>query len=243
MIDPLRARLDLVPLGRWIVAAEAARIPYVPAKFSPKFPVEQLWRYLDGEGDTRKLEIAFAWLEYEKGLFEAAGERWMARWECCTSGNAKSYASGGVFDIEAVFQVLSVDDPRLADCTVGCEETRIAVRPWMQPMMVLNYPLEFRVFFGADGLQGVSSYYPQRPVPNTGFVREAITNAVKYAGLLEEQLKSPVGFTADFLVMPEGTVLFLEGGPPHVDDLVSAHPCCFAPGKIVGIALEQQEGR
>ena len=44
-----------------------------------------------------------------------------------------------------------------------------------------------------------------------------------------------IHFSADFIATnsPEG-VLFLEGGPPH---FMGAHPCCFEPGKVRGIAL------
>ena len=43
--------------------------------------------------------------------------------------------------------------------------------------------------------------------------------------------------TMDFLVTQQDEVLFLEGGPSHRH---GAHPCCFEPGHIDGIALEDR---
>jgi len=50
-------------------------------------------------------------------------------------------------------------------------------------------------------------------------------------------------FTADFVVTEDDEVLFLEGGPPHTA-LWGAHPCCFVPGNVEGVALmNRNEGR
>ena len=46
-----------------------------------------------------------------------------------------------------------------------------------------------------------------------------------------------VHFTADFIVTGKDEILFLEGGPPHE---LGAHPCCFQPGEIQGVALENR---
>ncbi len=46
-----------------------------------------------------------------------------------------------------------------------------------------------------------------------------------------------VHFTADFIVTSKDEILFLEGGPPHE---LGAHPCCFQPGEIQGVALENR---
>ncbi|MXZ74359.1 MAG: hypothetical protein F4Z03_04495 [Gemmatimonadetes bacterium] len=50
-------------------------------------------------------------------------------------------------------------------------------------------------------------------------------------------LQDEIHFTADFAATRLGMVL-LEGGPP---DFMGAAPCCFAAGRIDGVALEAQE--
>ncbi|WP_163450886.1 hypothetical protein, partial [Escherichia coli] len=43
-------------------------------------------------------------------------------------------------------------------------------------------------------------------------------------------------FTADFVRLADGSISFLEGGPPHTPKF-GAHPCCFVAGEIGGVAL------
>ena len=50
-------------------------------------------------------------------------------------------------------------------------------------------------------------------------------------------LQDGVHFTGDFAATRLAMVL-IEGGPPH---FMGAAPCCFAAGRIDGIALEAHE--
>jgi hypothetical protein len=254
----------LVPLGPWIDRCKAAGIAYIAASFSQPFPVAQMTAALDGE-DTPELDAAFEWSFYEKQRLEAAGERPMMRWECCCDGMKKWYASRGE-GWRPDWARIEVDDDRALDCTVG-ETTRLCVRPWVKPQREAGYPVEFRVFVGPEGPLGVSSYYPQRPLPNTVRMEFLARRCLTLARKLAEAGSYPVGFTADFLVadglqwtlgdpkerrnvelLRTAPVRFLEGGPPHVADAVSvagcsADPCCFRPGEIHGIALADRNER
>ena len=233
----LDARRATVPLGPWIALCERTGVPYVPAEFGPLFPMREAYAALDaGPGsDPREiaptLMAAFDWLRDRRNSPEATFSPHMARWECC-SGDDVKYQMGTGSGYSADFVGLMLDDPRFFDCTVG-EETRMVWRPWVAAWSIDNYPVEFRVYADGGGLIGVSSYYPQRPLPETYLVIRAAERATQLAGDLWSAGTWPVGCTADFLVSATGEVLFLEGGPPHaVDPFISAHPCCFAAGKI-----------
>ena len=98
-----------------------------------------------------------------------------------------------------------------------------------------------------DGkIKGISSYYPQRPLIE---FKGHLDTVREYTERLAEAAPTPflwplahrpdfisekgVHFTADFMSTADG-ILFLEGGPPHE---MGAHPCCFIPGNIEGVAL------
>jgi hypothetical protein len=234
MDKDLQERIKLVPLGYWIDLADAAGVPFVPALFSPLFPVEQIYKLVDGDA-APELQAALAWLEERKRRW--AGLKFSCRWECCSSMDAKYAASKGA-EWSNAFTGLICDDPRIDDCTVG-EQTRVCIRPWIEAVRYDGFPVEFRVYAGPDGIQGVSSYYPQRALSE-----EFIPHAEECRRLCERLMECrhfPVGFTADFILSHRGLVL-LEGGPPHMFGPVSAHPCCFPPGKIDGIAMALMEG-
>jgi hypothetical protein len=92
-----------------------------------------------------------------------------------------------------------------------------------------------------DGqIQGVSSYYPPRPLPNTPEIQKFCQDAW---ALSARFLPHVSAFTVDWMLTATG-ILVLEGGPPHhtTHALGGAHPCCFAPGHTIGIALAPQEG-
>lgn len=238
-------RRAVVNLGPWLELCERMGVPYVPAEFSESFPVVEMYALIDSHGDepvmmvAPLLERAFQWLGKQRVQANTENAQIIARWECCSSVDTKSMmAHGGGWHRDMTFLEL---DERVFDC-LASEHLRMCVRPWVEALRMDGYPVEFRVFFGADGYQGVSSYYPQRPLPETPQVMDAVMVCHAFANTLYQAGEFPVGFSADFLLTEEGKVLFLEGGPPHVLGPVSAHPCCFAPGRIDGIALERREG-
>lgn len=262
MAQVIEACDRIIPLGFWLALCEKVGIPYIPAAFSPAFPMDEVYEALDGN-PTPKLDAALGWAKAEIARRTEAGERVMFRYECCATDELKYHAAEGhSYETPGFFREvggeylnpwrhISIDDLRLLDLTVW-PETRCCVRPWIEAHRVGGWPLEFRVFFGTDGYQGVSSYYPQRPLPKDNwYIDRAILLAQSYAERLYAAETFAIGCTMDFLVeaVPGGElggendrVLFLEGGPPHHQGPRSAHPCCFPPGKIEGIALSRQPG-
>lgn len=238
----------LVPLGFWLEIAEQIHLPHVPAEFSQAFPVNQIVKALDDE-ETPALGNAFSWLKQRQNELLQQKKRFSSRWECCSSVDAKYAASKGM-EWGSSYYRLMVDDPRVLDCTVGLE-TRLCVRPWIDAVKHKGYPVEFRVFFGPEGYLGISDYYPQRggldDLGNNDLAY-AIGTAMVFGVAVERSQEFPLGFTLDFILRKNeyafGELLLLEGGPPHIEHTFapSAHPCCFAPGQITGIALEPMPG-
>jgi len=228
----------LVPLGFWLDLATRAGVPHIPAIFSPPFPVDEIFGVLDGK-DAPGLQAAFVWLKDALYSFVDEGRLPMVRWECCCDDDGKLRASKGE-GWSAAWTETTPDSPRVVDCTVG-ETTRLCVRPWVHAIREAGYPVELRVFYGPEGYQGVSNYYPQRPLRKSPLILEAVRRARAAARLMAGHDAFPIGFSADFLVTGGGgEVIFLEGGPPYIAEppgLPSAHPCCFVPGKVRGIAL------
>jgi hypothetical protein len=243
MSDPDRYT-RLIPLGFWLDLAERVGVPYVPAEFSPPVLVAEMEAALeadelDGPELAPTVGSAYRWLSAQK---QAAGDqRMMARWECCTDDAGKARAARGEGWSPAWTRV-DLDSPRVFDCTVG-EVTRLCVRPWVDALRFDGYPVEFRVYYGPDGFQGVSNYHPQRSLAGLGDVGKYMVKVHWLTSLLAAQDAFPVGFTADFIVSADPwDVLLLEGGPPHEFDpegRPSAHPCCFPPGQVRGLALEE----
>ena len=135
-----------------------------------------------------------------------------------------------------------IDDPRFADILYdygernGASSLPVWRRPWITAQIEEGYPVEFRVFARDGGILGLSSYYPQRPLPLTSLIMRSCERILQYSERLIEQVAN---FSADWLVRPDGEILFLEGGPPHHE---GAHPCCFPVGKIQGLALSPLPG-
>lgn len=240
----------LVPLGPWLELCQEARVPHIPAEFSEPFPFAQVYGALDGE-ECPELAAAWEWMRRRVGESLASGDKVMVRWECACHDRVKSAACQGFGWSEELYCSPMTDglcgmcdDMRGPDCTVT-ETTRLGVRPWVDALRFDGWPVEFRVFYGPNGYQGVSNYYPQRPLPDMPLYRELAHDCHVMAGNLSTcSQRFPAGFTADFLVKPDGDVLFLEGGPPsHGHPMApNAHPCCMAPGKIRGVALAPREG-
>ena len=174
------------------------------------------------------------------------------RLDCCSGGEIKYRMAIGEPACLPEFQEIVVGDVRAYDIIFDYPRESVPVwqRPWVRPMMELGYPVEYRAFVRDGELRGISSYYPQRPLSkypeHLDEVREATERLTAHARppflwhtttMLDgtELDLAGVHFTADFLVSEYGEVLFLEGGPPCE---LGAHPCCFRPGEIEGIALD-----
>ena len=139
-------------------------------------------------------------------------------------------------------------------------------RPWLGAEIVMEegWPIEYRAFVKNGELTGISSYYVQRPLPRRDDEIKDGQNPdqetadrgprpVPLAAKIHEELIVPnmlvlmgkkpkpdrplpdeVHATIDFVVTTDG-VLMLEGGPPW---FMGADPCCFEPGAVEGLALQ-----
>ena len=183
----------------------------------------------------------------------------MVRFDFCAPIEVKFRLGSGMPDFHPDMTQLVLDDPRPFD--ILCEFPREAVpiwqRPWVPATIIDGYLVEYRAFVRNGDLLGISSYYPQCPLPHNAVhfdtVRDIVLTLIRNASppflwphtpmgpaFFEQRRPDDVHFTADFLVDTQDRVLFREGGPPHE---LGAHPYCFKPGRIQDIALEDQNDR
>ena len=149
------------------------------------------------------------------------------------------------------FGDIIVDEPRAFDILLEYPRSKVPVwrRPWTSQFVLDSYPVEYRAFVLDGRIAGISNYYPQRPlyedthhIDKVRQLTEKLIHAVKapfqwpLSPVPDDIDPAGVHFTADFIVTANATT-FLEGGPPHE---MGAHPCCFRPFEISGVALEDR---
>ena len=211
-----------------------------------------------------------------RAISRVVNDHVMLRWDICASSEVKYYLSDGETAWRPEYRQLKFDDPRFFELTHR-DWSRLTMpvwrRPWMKTVVQDGYPVEFRAFVCNGTLQGISSYYPQRPLPKTFQILRWVKQVEIYVKRLLTVIEPPlllsksrqqsqlemampeflrsddpprdmsndVEFTADFLCLETGDgygVLLLEGGPYQM-----AHPCCFKPGEIEGVALADRKER
>ena len=241
-------------LSAWLPVWDAAGVPYVPAAELGRAPV----------GELAEAAINGKWSPRVVALMARVGgvpKGYMVRWDHGTGDYMKAFMDGGHLDNGAQRGIpQNLDDPLFYE---RCEdmiarrgedfELILWQRPWEQAVVVDGYPVEYRVFVLSGEVQGVSSYYPQRPLPwecewltYAGDARRHTWKLLRHTKLRD--------FTADFLVSvdkehePERPgarhqVVLLECGPPHVSaNFAGADPCCFCSGETRGVVLAPQPG-
>ncbi|RMH32100.1 MAG: hypothetical protein D6690_14710 [Nitrospirae bacterium] len=227
--------MNLVSLGDWLSLCHGLHIPTVPAALVGRLPFAELERVFDYQTVSDHTIRTLATLaEPQPGT--------MLRWDCCAPLSIKHALAKGQPDWQPTFSQLEVDDPRFVEIVYasGLDPIVIWRRPWLHPVVIDRYPLEYRIFASRGQVQGIANYYSQRPLEETPEILSDCETLATYASRLLTEVGS---FSADFIKMPDGRLLFLEGGPPHDPaNPWSAHPCCFAPGAIRGIALRPQPG-
>lgn len=240
-------------LGDWIRLCEAARVPYVPATCVAEVSTSDVVMF-DTEGPhTERVKPFWESVEQARGIMGH-----MIRWSNCSCAEVKYRLGNGEHEWSPEIQnSFGIEDFRAFDlvCDFPKPTIRAWLRPWLPFQIIDGYPLEFRVFVERNKIAGVSSYYPQRPLPVTwsilGRVQTVAGLAQKLINAQWRPLNMPEfarsganmnenNWTADF-AFTDGGALFLEGGPPHTPQW-GAHPCCFAVGEIEGVALRPRVG-
>ena len=248
-----------VSLGDWLDLAREAKVPHVPATAICEVSVEDILNY-DTDGPHRA-RLDKAWKE----MAAAARPGTMFRWDCCASDDLKYLMAQGDEPSDETRDLRSLHiGMRLFELAAEYPGDTLTVwrRPWIRERMLVigGYPVEYRVFVHRGAIQGISSYYPQRPLRFEANEIEAVRElAVELAARLSGPLMWPapienhpdmpaerstcgadgVHATMDFVITADEGALFLEGGPPH---FAGAHPCCFEEGRIAGVALKSRPG-
>lgn len=240
--EPLPAGAFPAPsLSAWLSAAHAANVPAVPSDEVARFAVTDL---LGFEQDTPTTQAMF---ERLRALHQDLPPGSMLRWDCCAPMGIKWHVGEGHPDCPTDPATLELHpgDPRAFDILYAFPADEVAVhrRPWVPAAVHEAFPVEFRVFVQNAQVVAVSNYYVQRALPATVTIRiqarAAATAAARIVAKLRDEGRFPwmdgqtlnangeppsFDATLDFLVTPQGDVLFLEAGPGFG---LGAHPCCF----------------
>ncbi|GAA6615995.1 hypothetical protein [Scytonema sp. NUACC26] len=222
--------MNPILLSHWLPICDRAQLAYIPATIGPKVKIDEIYRFLEGLGDTPTLDRAYLWLRQH---YQPRDTMW--RWDCCSTETLKS-TMAQIYPTTLPTLEFELDEPRFIAVLEELErsqETSICVllRPWVKAKLETNYPVEFRAFAFREGI-AVSSYYTRRPLP------VAYQETAVQVRRLTEQLAAhtPIpSFSADFLLAEDGNLLFLEGGLGFTRGGL-VNPCCFdgepPPGAI-----------
>jgi hypothetical protein len=224
--------LAILSLGAWINHCQTHEIPMIPAVEIESVPVKDLIDSLDYQlvPSVKRLFDAYARCQKPDHI---------VRWDNCAPYDLKHLMSRGHTQWTPKHSLITLDDPRFCELIFEYpgETMTLWQRPWITGHISDHYPIEFRVFVENHRIQGLSNYYVQRPLHDTDQIRSFIQQAITYT---ERCLSIAPAFTMDYLAVGND-VLLIEGGPPHTAS-GGAHPCCFPPGRIEGIALASQPG-
>lgn len=242
-----------VDLGDWIALCEKAGVPFIPATVVATAPTHDLVLSVDGD-EHGAFDSVRAFYAAVEAFRQAHPTGHMLRWSCCSMSNVKYELSRGNAAWQPDCMDLYVDDFRAYDIISEHPKSSISAfaRPWVAIDQHDGYPVEYRAFVGGvvpEGEIAVSSYYPQRPLPENAEFRRDMECVVEMTRRLVAAQTLPINspqtakvadlsknhFTADFARV-NGELLFLEGGPAHFATW-GAHPCCFAGREIRGFAF------
>ena len=237
------------PCPSWTGSSCAVRpaYPTCPPRTSPTS------KPTTGSPSTPPESTKAGWPKYGRKSQENSGRDHMLRYDFCAPLETKIRMSSGMPAFHPDMTNFILDDPRAYDILweYPRENVPIHQRPWIQAQIQDSYPVEYRVFVRQGVIQGISNYYPQRPLRRNdneierareltlALVENASTpflwpNSVMNPWVFARYGADGTHFTADFIVTETGDMLLLEGGPPHE---MGAHPCCFRDGELSGIAL------
>jgi len=101
--------------------------------------------------------------------------------------------------------------------------------------MIEGFPVRFRMYVSDRMVVACSNYHRHRALDKEAWVVQIIQADCWTRYLCEE-----IGdFTTDWLVLRDGRVVMIAGGPAHTKD-GGAGSCCFVPGQVSGIAMENR---
>lgn len=246
-----RSAMDLfnpTNLGHWLDLCRAASVPCVTADEIARGAVDDVMAFEDNPQPAGFVDF---FTKVGREMAER-GDGWMVRWSCCSCADIKCELSQGRCEWQESFARLEICDLRAFDIVADYPEDTIAAyaRPWVKAAILDSYPVEYRVYVTDNQINGISNYYPQRPLPNDAQTLHDIWHCLGQAARLLAKQTKPLNcppldghwdtaknhWTADFIRTTDGEILFLEGGPPHSPD-GGAHPCCFMGRAPSGIAL------
>ena len=151
-----------ISLGDWLNLCRSAEVPHVPAAQVTQVQRED-YLHFDTEGEHRA-RLGQVW----KAIQSARKDNHMMRLDCCADGELKyrmSRGDSGGFQPE--FGAIILDDMRSYDMVSEYPRENIPIwqRPWAETQVIDGYPVEYRAYVRDGKLQGISSYYPHRPLP------------------------------------------------------------------------------
>ena len=230
--NPHPERFNVVSLGAWIPLCETVSLPFVPAEPVASIDIRLLMNWDVEQGPALR--------EFFTTIERAKRPGTMLRWDCCAPSDVKArLAAGRPAWSPALTDHFTIDDARAFTIITEYPGDTMKVwrRPWMDAAVVDRYPVEYRVFVEAGTVIGISSYYPQRPLKQEDTLQDVfrlnIVAGTLIRGLAGKTIVHPppgdrgpggLSFTADFMRLRDGSLLFLEGGPAFGS---GAHPCCF----------------
>lgn len=170
----------------------------------------------------------------------------MARWDCCAGWPLYSEMHDGQRQWCASSALcLPADEFELRERLKYWPRDTMPVwlRPWCACVYHDGYPVVFRAFVSDGRLEGVTSRYPERELPESPYAAWAI-----HAGRQALLFDSVGTYSLDFMLQrypldpgrrrdptePMFRLTLLDGGPGHrAGDAIA----CFAPSDVHGIAL------
>lgn len=202
-------------LSFWLPLVAKCRIPYISAIFSDEFTHAAM--YVASYDNEANGDLAQAIIDIQHIMFRQMFQEGpqIIRWEEGVSINVKKAISKGKWKHGEHFTAINLRDKRILN-RVATVFTRLCVRPYVRPMVVDNYPVEFRVYYDQDGLVAVSNLYPQRPLEPD--YNSALHQMIRYCEKLWNVNVWKFGFAVDFMLTERGQVIFVDGNPPCTGD-------------------------
>ena len=261
---PGSRRFCPLSLSDWLSLCAELGVPHVPGEVVAAFSRYDALRYGRGiTGAADPIDAVIAATDRVDAVIAAANRSaaaspgYMLRADYAAPAYIKVCLSAGEYRWTPAMADFAIEDDRIIDLLYDWPRERVPLlrRPWLTDVLIHEgWPVEYRAFVSDGALLGISSYYPQRPLPlweqHLACVRSftdrlcaALRKRTPFCWPLYVEKgdndgpldKNGVHFTADYIVRSDDSVLFLEGGPPHE---MGAHPCCFPEGRISGVALE-----